>query len=100
MYLKGNNLYGRAMSQPLPYAEFKWLSPTQLKPFTSKYISKLDPDSEIGYMLLVDLEYPKEIHDLHNDYPLALENLIVPHEWFSEYQRELLDNNKDNNANS
>ena len=88
------------MSQPLPYKDFKWLTLTRLKRFTSKYISKLDPDSEIGYMLLVDLEYPKEIHDLHNDYPLALENLIVPHEWFSEYQRELLDNNKDNNANS
>ena len=95
MYLDANNLYGWAMSQPLPYAGFKWLSQTQLKQFTPKYISKFNPNSDLGFVLEVDLEYPEKLHDLHDDYPLAPENMVVPHEWFSEYQRELLDDNKD-----
>jgi hypothetical protein len=41
----------------------------------------------------VDLEYPKHLHKLHNDYPLAPEKLAVKKEWLSEYQTELLDNN-------
>ena len=59
MYLDANNLYGWAMSQPLPYAGFKWLSQTQLKQFTPKYISKFNPNSDLGFVLEVDLEYPK-----------------------------------------
>ena len=97
MYLNANNLYGWAMSQSLLFAEFKWLTPTKLKRFTCtpKCISKLDPHSEIGYMLEVDLEYPRELHNSHNDYPLTQEDLVVPHKWFSEYQCELLDDHKD-----
>ena len=56
-----------------------------------KYISKLNPNSDLGFVLEVDLEYPEKLHDLHDNYPLAPENMVVPHEWFSEYQRELLD---------
>ena len=50
----------------------------------SKYITYLDANSlygwaiiQIGYILKVDLEYPKEWHDLHNDYPLAPEKLEI-----------------------
>ena len=38
--------------------------------------------SEIGYFLEVDLEYPSELHELHNDYPLALEKLAVSSDMF------------------
>ena len=66
MYLDANNLYGWAMSQPLPTGGFQWL--------TNAEILQLDidtvPDS-IGYFLEVDLEYPSGLHDLHADYPLA-----------------------------
>lgn len=44
-------------------------------------------------ILEVDLEYPKELHKSHNDYPLALEKLTVKKEWLSEYQTELPENN-------
>ncbi|XP_072022976.1 uncharacterized protein [Amphiura filiformis] len=65
-YLDANNLYGWAMSQPLPVGDFKWM--------TSK---QLDSWGETPCILEVDLEYPKELHDHHNDYPLAPERLLV-----------------------
>ena len=71
-YLDMNNLYGWTMSEYLPYGELKWL----------KNIDKFDvmliiEKSDIGYILEVDLEYPDELHELHNDYPLAPEKLAV-----------------------
>ena len=33
--------------------------------------------SPIGYFLEVDLEYPEELHELHNDFPLASEKLFL-----------------------
>ena len=64
-YLDANNLYGWAMSKPLPTRGFKWMSDKELNNWRS-----------IPCILEVDLEYPKELHDLHNDYPLAPESLI------------------------
>ena len=78
MYYDANNLYGRAMSQPLPYSGFKWVD----KPPT-------EPGK--GCILEVDLEYPAELHESHNDYPLAPERLKVKKEWLSGYQTNLLE---------
>ena len=83
-YLDANNLYGWAMCQPLPVSNFKW-SETQLDD-----ILKTKEDSDKGYILEVDLEYQKELHALHNDYPLATETLKVKKEWFSAYQKDLI----------
>ncbi|XP_072048611.1 uncharacterized protein [Amphiura filiformis] len=66
VYIDANNLYGWAMSQPLPVGNFEWMSSKEL-----------DNWREIPCTLEVDLEYPKELHDLHNDFPLAPERLIV-----------------------
>ena len=70
-YLDANNLYGWAMSQPLPVRNFKWLSEDEIKTYT-KY-----PEWIRSCTLEVDLEYPVELHDLYNDYPLAPENVTV-----------------------
>ena len=74
MYLDTNNLYGWAMSQCLPTGNFKWM--------TNKEISKIDPgkfkaDGKKGLILEVDLEYPRELHDMHNDYPVAPQKVKV-----------------------
>ena len=82
MYYDANNLYGWAMSQPLPYSGFKWYDMTDK--------SKFKKPKDKGWILEVDLEYPKELHDLHNDYPLAPEKLTVQKEWLSDYQTELI----------
>ena len=70
-YLDANNLYGWAMSQSLPVGGFKWLSEKEIAYFTK------NPSNIRSCTLEVDLEYPIELHDLHNDYPLAPENVTV-----------------------
>ena len=65
-YLDANNLYGWAMSEPQPHKNFKWMNADELKNWESK-----------PCILEVDLEYPKELHDKHNEYPLAPERLLV-----------------------
>ena len=60
-YLDANNLYGWAMIQDLPINNFKWSE--------ERDINKLIKQGSC--FVKVDLEYPKELHDLHNDYPLA-----------------------------
>ena len=68
MYLDANNLYGWAMSQYLPTGSFKWLTEEKIDNLD---LGKYKKDSKKGLILEVDLEYPKELHDLHNDYPLG-----------------------------
>ena len=62
------------MSQYLPYGRFKWLNQKEISNFCLNCITE---NSSIGYILEVDLEYPSESHDLHNDYPLAPEKLEI-----------------------
>ena len=83
MYLDANNLYGWAMSQYLPTGGFKWLTEEEVD------LSKFDDESEKGLILEVDLEYPEELHNLHNDYPLAAEKIKVTEDMLSLYCREI-----------
>ena len=48
--------------------------------------------SPIGYILEVELEYPDELHDLHNDVPLAPEKFAVSNDMLSKYLKKLLIN--------
>ena len=73
-YLDANNLYGWGMSQKLPYKNFRWLDEAKLAKFDPTLINTED---DTGYILQVDLEYPKELHDVHNDYPLAPESFKI-----------------------
>ena len=68
-YLDANNLYGWAMSEKMPYKDFEWSEERDLE--------KIFEDEDVGYVLEVDLEYPEELHDLHNDYPLAPEVMKI-----------------------
>ena len=48
-------------------------------------LNSIAENSFIGYVLQVDLEYPSEFHDLHNDYPLAPEKFEIRQNMFSKY---------------
>ena len=66
MYLDANNLYGWVMSKPLPTHGFEWMK-----------VDELETWELHSCILEVDLEYPENLHDLHNDYPLAPEQIMV-----------------------
>ena len=74
-YLDANNLYAWAMSQYLSYRGFKWLNQKETD----------GKNSSDGYILEVDLEYPDELHELHNDYSLAPENFKISHNMSANY---------------
>ena len=65
-YLDANNLYGWAMCEPLPVGGFEWVDEKEFNDWRN-----------FPCILEVDLDYPKELHDLHNDLPLAPERIIV-----------------------
>ena len=79
-YLDMNNLHGWAMSEYLPYGEFKWL-----KIVDEFDVNSISEKSPIGYFLQVDLEYPDQLHELQNYYPLAPEKLAVSSDVLSKY---------------
>lgn len=88
MYLDANNLYGWAMSQALPTHDFHWLTQKEID---SLDVTQVNDDSAVGYILEVDLQYPEELHDQHNDYPLAPERMTVTDEMLSPYAKDLLE---------
>ena len=86
MYLDANNLYGWAMSKPLPKSGFKW---KRVMPTEEEILNKKENDKK-GWILEVDLEYPPELHKEHNSYPLAPEKKAVESEKMSDYQNKLI----------
>ena len=72
------------MSEYLPYEKFEWL-----KNIDGFDVMSINEKSDIGYILEVDLEYPKELHELHNDYPLAPEKLAVSSDMLSIYCKNI-----------
>ena len=93
-YLDANNLYGLAMCKKLPYKNIKFVKDNfteeDIKYYNSDYSSK-------GYILDVDLEYPKECHDKHIDYPLAPEIMNITADMLSDVQKQIY--KKYNNGN-
>ena len=99
IYLDANNLYGWGMSQSLPCSNFRWFIDSENKSVNNwlKYINtkKLG----IGKIYEVDLEYPKHLHDLHNDYPCAAQKIKVSDDMLSDYCKEIKDKYKISSGN-
>ena len=70
-YLDANNSYGWAMSQPLPTGGFNWVD------VNHNEISELATRTDKGYVLEVDVSYPKELHNSHNDLPFMCERMEI-----------------------
>ena len=85
-YLDKNNLYGWSVREYLPYSEFEWLENVD-----ELDIMSINDKSDVGYILEVDLKYRKELHKLHNDYPLAPGKLFVTDDILSNYCKSIAD---------
>ena len=86
MYFDANNLYGWAMSEAMPENDFEWCTQQECAQLDATCI---DDDATTGYLLEVDLDYPSELHDLHNDYPLAPEKRAISVDELSPHTRQL-----------
>ena len=73
------------MSKFLPTSGLKWIDPKEFD------LNEYTSNSSKGCVLKVDLEYPKELHELHNDYPLAPDKMKIRREMLSEYQLKIAD---------
>ncbi len=79
--LDANNLYGGVMREHLPFGAIEWADVS-----LEQILSTAD-DAELGYIAMVDLEYPHELHDSHDDYPMAPEHMKPEFEMLSPYQK-------------
>ena len=67
------------MIQYLPYGGFKWIDPGSFNSVNVK------ADSHISHILEVDLSYPKELHDAHNEYPYCFEHTTLKDDVLSPF---------------
>ena len=65
------------MSQKLPVDGFKWIEKDDLSKFDEKFIKNYDENSDKGYILEVDVEYSKNLHNLHSDLPFLPERMTI-----------------------
>ena len=76
-YVDANNLYGWAICKKLPARNFKWIEEDDISKFDKKFIKNYDENGDNGYILEVDIEYPKNLHTLHSDLPFLPERMEI-----------------------
>ncbi|GFR27535.1 uncharacterized protein TNCT_384921 [Trichonephila clavata] len=82
-----NNLYGTAMAfYNLPESEFRFLNQKEIDKFDLMSVSS---DSNVGYILEVDLFYPPELHSKHNSFPMAPQHESIMYDMLSPYQKKI-----------
>ena len=74
-YLDANNLYGWAMSQKLPVNGFEWVE--DISRINEEFIKNYDENNDKGYILEVDVKYPKKLHDSHSDLPFLPKRMKI-----------------------
>ena len=79
------------MSQCLPTGNFRWMIDKETNNID---LGKYKAGDKKGLILEVDLEYPRELHDLHNDYPVAPEKAKVSKNMLSRYSKEIAEKYK------
>ena len=92
-YNDANNLYGFAMSEPLPVDGFEWMK--DLSKIEKDFIKNYDENSYKGYILEVKVEYPKNLHDLHSDLPFLPERMKIEKD-LSKIDKDFIKNYDEN----
>ena len=81
-----NNLYGGVMEKlPLPLKDFRKVD------VSLNQILNTPIDSNVGYILEVDLDYPDVLHDIQKDFPLAPTKENIEESFLSDYQLNILE---------
>ena len=78
-------MHGYTASKFLLTSGFKWIDPKEFD------LNKYTNNSSKGCVLEIDLEYPKELHELHSDYPLVPDEIEIKRGMLSEYQLNTAD---------
>ena len=73
-YLDANSLCGQTMSQKLPVNYFKWVKQEELSNFDEDFIKNYDENANLGNLFEVDIDYPRELFNLHKDLPFLPES--------------------------
>ena len=89
IYFDATNLYGFAMSKPLPYDDIKF----ETENVCLEEILNTPDDSDIGYFLEVDLEYPHNIRQKTKYFPFAPENKSISKDDFGPYMKSIMPKN-------
>ena len=74
-YLDANNLYGMAVSEKLPIKGFKWM--VDISGIDENFVKSYNKNSGKGYLFKVDVDYPRELQNLHCDLPFLPEKMVV-----------------------
>ncbi len=91
LYLDANNLYGTCQSLKLPVNNFHWLSASTIHNTDWTTLSqRWTGDEDIGYFILCDLEYPKHLHESHEEFPLCVEKRQITTSDLSPESLEML----------
>ena len=85
-YFNAVNLHGATMIKQLPVSDFRFLNDDGIASFD---ITKVEPNGSVGYLVQVDLLYPPELHDNHNDLPLCPSHLEITRDILSDVTIEL-----------
>ena len=88
LYVDANNLYGWAMMECMPYEDFQIYEPDH--EITKEIILSITDESQIGYFLEVDLDYPDTIKFKSQNFPFCPESLFIDDDELSDYQKSLL----------
>ena len=74
-YLDANNLYGKAMTEKLPVRGFNWVN--DIFEIKEKFVNSYNKNSDKGYILEVDVDYPNKLQNLHSDLPFLPERMVI-----------------------
>ena len=74
-YWEANNLYGWAMLQKFPVSIYEWIEDTSQ--VNEDFIKSYNEESDEGYLLEADVQYPEKLHELHNDLPFLPERMKI-----------------------
>ena len=90
LYLDANNLYGKAMTFPLPLRDFRWMERDEIEDMKLNWREMIHAEDGCGYIFEVTMRYPTKLHLAHNSYPLAPEHVEIDESMLSPYARKSL----------